>query len=32
MLHLKDVRKSYVEPDGTVLKILDIPEFPRAGQ
>ncbi len=27
MLHLKDVRKSYVEPDGTVLKILDIPEF-----
>ena len=27
MLLLKDVRKSFVEPDGTVLKILDIPHF-----
>jgi ABC-type lipoprotein export system ATPase subunit len=27
MLHLKDIRKSYVEPDGTVLNILEIPEF-----
>lgn len=27
MLHLKDIRKSYVEPDGTILKILDIPDF-----
>jgi putative ABC transport system ATP-binding protein len=27
MLLLKDVRKSFVEPDGTVLKILDIPNF-----
>ena len=27
MLHLKDIRKSYVEPDGTVLNILDIPDF-----
>jgi len=27
MLHLKDIHKSYVEPDGTILKILDIPDF-----
>jgi putative ABC transport system ATP-binding protein len=27
MLHLKDITKSYVEPDGAILKILDIPEF-----
>jgi ABC-type lipoprotein export system ATPase subunit len=27
MLLLKDVRKSFVEPDGTILKILDIPSF-----
>ena len=27
MLLLKDVRKSFIEPDGTVLKILDIASF-----
>jgi putative ABC transport system ATP-binding protein len=27
MLHLKDIQKSYVEPDGSILKILDIPDF-----
>ena len=27
MLLLKDVSKSFIEPDGTVLKILDIPHF-----
>ena len=27
MLHLKDVRKSFVQPDGTQLPILDIAEF-----
>jgi ABC-type lipoprotein export system ATPase subunit len=27
MLHLKDITKSYVEPDGAILKILDIPDF-----
>ena len=27
MLHLTDVRKSFVQPDGSELPILDIPEF-----
>jgi ABC-type lipoprotein export system ATPase subunit len=27
MLHLKDVKKSFTEPDGTELPILDVPEF-----
>jgi len=27
MLQLKDVKKSFVQPDGTELRILDIPEF-----
>ena len=27
MLHLKDVTKSYRDPDGTPLAILDVPEF-----
>ncbi len=30
MLQLKNVTKSFVEPDGTVLKILDIPQFQLA--
>ncbi|HTU25136.1 MAG TPA: ABC transporter ATP-binding protein [Pirellulales bacterium] len=27
MLQLKDIQKTYVEPDGAILKILDIPAF-----
>jgi putative ABC transport system ATP-binding protein len=27
MLHLRDIKKSYVEPDGSPLPILDIPDF-----
>jgi putative ABC transport system ATP-binding protein len=27
ILHLRDVKKNYIQPDGSVLKILDIPEF-----
>ena len=27
MLHLKDVKKAFVQPDGTPLPILDIAEF-----
>jgi len=33
MLQLKDVRKSFIQPDGSELRILDIPEFEvAAGQ
>ncbi|MGA2035727.1 MAG: ABC transporter ATP-binding protein [Thermoguttaceae bacterium] len=27
MLHLRDIKKSFVEPDGTPLPILDVPQF-----
>ena len=27
MLHLKDVKKAFRQPDGSELPILDIPEF-----
>ena len=27
ILHLRDVKKNYVQPDGSELKILDIPDF-----
>jgi putative ABC transport system ATP-binding protein len=27
MLHLRDIKKSFAEPDGTELPILDVPEF-----
>ena len=27
MLHLKDLKKSFRQPDGTALPVLDIPEF-----
>src|SRR5512142_1808491 len=27
ILHLRDVKKNYVQPDGSELRILDIPDF-----
>ena len=32
MLHLKNVKKSYVEPDGSPLPILDVPTFDVAAE
>ena len=26
-LHLKDIKKSFRQPDGTALPVLDVPEF-----